>query len=473
MGMSHLNLAQQNKKRAAFLVRALALLLLAGAWNIPSNLWAQANGPSVTAAKGPSLTLTPSSVTFGTEVVGSTGGSEPVVQSVDLKNTGTDVLNISKVAVSGDFSQTNNCPAVLPAGASCAVDITFKPSGEGVRNGSLEITSNAANSPQTLVVAGTGSNFNVVHIHLLINHFPIIGTIIGLGLFLIALFGKSEDLQRASLVIFLCMALLTMPTYMSGSAALDAIRHLPGIPLGLVIQHQNAALLAYLFMEFTGLVSWFGLWEYRRNSRLGGVTLTTVLILALATVGLMGNAGNLGGKIRHGEIMYGPELAPTANAAVPALSLDATAIGMFVRETKWVWPTLQTLHFMGLTLLLGVVLLVDLRLLGVMKSVSFSTVHRLLPWGVMGFTLNVFTGMCYFLAAEYQYSLNPMFYLKIVFIMLAGVNALYLTLFEEPWAVQAGEDAPLRGKVIAASMVVLWVGVIFCGIMLPFLGNAF
>ena len=60
-----------------------------------------------------------------------------------------------------------------------------------------------------------------------------------------------------------------------------------------------------------------------------------------------------------------------------------------------------------------------------------------------------------------------------MFIMAAGVNAIYLTLFDEPWAVQAGESAPLRGKLIAASVVLLWIGVIFCGIMLPFLGSAF
>jgi hypothetical protein len=57
--------------------------------------------------------------------------------------------------------------------------------------------------------------------------------------------------------------------------------------------------------------------------------------------------------------------------------------------------------------------------------------------------------------------------------MIAGINAIYLTLFDEPWALQAGDEAPLRGKVIAASVVALWIGVIFCGIMLPFLGSAF
>ena len=57
--------------------------------------------------------------------------------------------------------------------------------------------------------------------------------------------------------------------------------------------------------------------------------------------------------------------------------------------------------------------------------------------------------------------------------MLAGVNAIYLTLFEGPWALEAGEDAPLKVKLVAASAMLIWVGVMFCGLMLPFIGNAF
>ena len=66
---------------------------------------------------------------------------------------------------------------------------------------------------------------------------------------------------------------------------------------------------------------------------------------------------------------------------------------MFVTGTKWMWPICETLHFVGLSLLMGVVLLVDLRMLGFMKSVSFPVLHRLLPWGILGFGMNVMTGL--------------------------------------------------------------------------------
>ena len=70
---------------------------------------------------------------------------------------------------------------------------------------------------------------NLAHLHLLLNHFPTIGTIIGLTLFLVSLLGKSEDLKRASMVIFLGIALITIPTYVTGSAAQEILKNSPGI----------------------------------------------------------------------------------------------------------------------------------------------------------------------------------------------------------------------------------------------------
>jgi len=315
---------------------------------------------------------------------------------------------------------------------------------------------------------------NLAHVHLLLNHFPVIGTIIGLGLFLGALVGNSEDLKKAGLVVFLGIALLSIPTYMSGNAAQQAIKNLPGVSETLMVRHQNAALLAYVFMEVMGAVSWFGLWQYRRNSRFGRGTTAAVLLLALATVGLMANAANIGGAIRHPEILSDPGDAATAGSVGFGIGLNAAVIGHFIAGgVRWAWATCQTLHFMGLSLLMGVVFLVDVRMLGFMKNVSFATVHRLLPWGMLGFGLNLFTGMCYFIAAPEQYTKNVTFYWKMALVMLAGANAIYFTVFDEPWALAQGEDATLKVKVIAASAVLLWVGVMFCGLMLPFIGNAF
>ena len=83
------------------------------------------------------------------------------------------------------------------------------------------------------------------------------------------------------------------------------------------------------------------------------------------------------------------------------------------------------------------------------------------------------TGMFFFVAASDQYTTNTVFQWKLVLMMLAGLNVLYFTIFDEPWEVEAGDSAPPMAKFVAASAFVLVIGVIFCGRMLPFLGKAF
>ena len=307
---------------------------------------------------------------------------------------------------------------------------------------------------------------DLTHIHLLLNHFPTIGYIIGGGLFVLALIMKSDDLKRASLVVLLGIALIAIPTYMSGNGAADAIKSLPGVTKSLIETHEGAALVAIGFMLFTGAFAWLGLWQFRRLARVPAWNLAVILVLTLVSLGLMIRASNLGGEIRHAEIRAGQGTVTPEDAL-------ARTVGSFVTDTPWMWPTCETLHFVGLSLLCGVVFLVDLRVLGVMKGVSFASLHRLLPWAALGFGVNIGTGMLFFVGIPGQYIHNVSFYWKIGLAMLAGANALYFTLFDEPWSLGPGEDAPLTAKIAAVSAMVLWVGVMYCGSMLPFLGNSF
>ena len=100
---------------------------------------------------------------------------------------------------------------------------------------------------------------DLTHIHLLLNHFPTIGYIIGGGLFVLSLITKSDDLKRASLVVLLGIALIAIPTYMSGNGAADAIRSLPGVSKSLIETHEGAALVAIAFMLLTGGVCLAGI----------------------------------------------------------------------------------------------------------------------------------------------------------------------------------------------------------------------
>jgi len=307
---------------------------------------------------------------------------------------------------------------------------------------------------------------DLTHIHLLLNHFPTIGYIIGGGLFLLSLITNSDDLKRASLVVLLGIALIAIPTYMSGNGAQDGIKSLPGVSKSMIEAHEGAALVAIAFMLVTGAFAWLGLWQFRRLARIPNWNLAVILVLTLVSLGLMVRASNLGGEIRH------PEIRAAQAMVTPEGALGRT-VGSFVTDTPWMWPTCETLHFVGLSLLCGVGFLVDLRVLGVMKGVSFASLHRLLPWAALGFGMNIGTGMLFFVGIPGQYIHNAAFYWKIGLAMLAGANALYFTILDEPWSLGPKDDAPLTAKIAAASAMVLWIGVMYCGSMLPFLGNSF
>jgi len=311
---------------------------------------------------------------------------------------------------------------------------------------------------------------NLPHVHLLLNHFPIIGTIIALGLYLFALIGKSEDLKRSSLVIFAGIALLSIPTYMSGNGAEEALRKVPTVSKNAIAAHNNAALVSLVFMELTGMFAWLALWQSRRFLHTRRWTIETVLALSVITVYFMSVTGNTGGQINHSEILSAQELKSLDAASVPML---AAGLSMFVTGTKWMWPTCETLHFIGLSLLMGIVLLVDLRMLGFMKSVSFPVMHRLLPWGILGFGINVLTGLLFFIGQPDQYIKSVPFQWKMALVLIAGANALYFTMFDEVWVLKPGDEAPMQAKVAAGSAVILWVAIMWCGNMLPFIGDSF
>ncbi|MCU1336077.1 MAG: hypothetical protein JWO19_1658 [Bryobacterales bacterium] len=311
---------------------------------------------------------------------------------------------------------------------------------------------------------------NLAHVHLLLNHFPTIGMMVGLIVFLMAIPAKSDDLKRASLVIFFGIALLSIPTFASGTAAELALSKTPEVSKSMIEAHETAALVALGFMELTGALAWLALWQYRRLSRLPQGTVTAVLLAGLVTFGLMARAADIGGEIRHPEIRIGVEPVETAPAKPPL----ARVIGDAMVNLKWGWPASETAHFIGLCLLFGVVLLVDLRMLGFLKGIPFSTLHRLLPWGVLGFGVNVVTGILFFIGAPPDFYVNnPVFIWKLALILVAGANALYFTVFEQAWTLGANDTPPVAAKVAAASGILMWVGVIFCGQMLPFFGHSF
>jgi hypothetical protein len=99
------------------------------------------------------LATNPSSLTFATQALNTTSAG----QAVTVSNTGTAAASVSGVSVSGDFLQSNTCGTAIAAGASCTVNVSFRPTASGSRTGTLTITSNATNSPTTVALSGTGA----------------------------------------------------------------------------------------------------------------------------------------------------------------------------------------------------------------------------------------------------------------------------------------------------------------------------
>ena len=306
---------------------------------------------------------------------------------------------------------------------------------------------------------------DATHLHLLLNHVPTIGFVVAVGFYLVSLVSGSRDIKLASLTLMVGVALTTIPAYVTGNMASAHIQDVPDVEQSMVATHEGAAFLAMVVIQFTGAVAWLAVWALRRTGRVSTLTDVSVLVLSVVALALVAGAANLGGNIRHTEIRPAQEVTT-------AIGPLARTVGNYVRDTPWTWVTAETLHFVGLSLLIGVLTVILLRMVGVMAFLPTSVLTRLLPWGMLGYSINVMSGMLFFAAAPQQYVDNPAFYWKLVFLLLAAANVLYFT-FDDGWQTQTGRPAPALTKALAASALFLWVGVMYWGSMLPFIGNAF
>lgn len=314
---------------------------------------------------------------------------------------------------------------------------------------------------------------NYAHLHLLLNHVPVIGSIIGLGLFLFSFSRKNEDLRRASYIIFAAVALITIPTFLSGVGAQQMIKG-PGVSDALVRRHEGSALLSIWFMEITGALALIGLWQSQTTSRPSRGNVYAVLVFSLLTTVLMARTGNTGGDIRH------PEVEPKSTAVESQRTVTEGTVGGFIHIFEpdpdkfsdavtfsiWWWTFMMIVHFLGLILIVGTVGVFDLRIMGFLKQLPIAPLHRLLPWGLAGLAANIITGLLAFAGRPENYVFSFGLWLKILALMLLGLNAavFYMTdIFGEVKDLKAGEDAPISARLIAASSLFLWFVVIAMG----------
>lgn len=152
------------------------------------------------------------------------------------------------------------------------------------------------------------------------------------------------------------------------------------------------------------------------------------------------------------------------------LKLRGITVTTAFMHSKWGWPMAQIIHFVGLSLLIGTIFMFDLRMLGMAKGIPIAALHKLVPWGVSGFAMNVITGFMFLTATPDQYVYNSAFQWKMIFMALAGLNILifYLFTFGKAKLAGAGGGAPAMAKLAAAASLVLWTGIIVFGRMIAF-----
>jgi hypothetical protein len=150
--------------------------------------------------------------------------------------------------------------------------------------------------------------------------------------------------------------------------------------------------------------------------------------------------------------------------------VSTTWLHFFATNYKWVWATMETLHFLGLGVMVGTIGVLDLRLLGFAKGLPIASVQRLVPWGIAAFTLNTLTGIVFLAGAPYQYLYNFAFQMKVLFMLAAGINVLlfYSGTWTRTRTMGADQAAPWAARIAGAVSLFLWIGVMYWGRMLTF-----
>lgn len=153
--------------------------------------------------------------------------------------------------------------------------------------------------------------------------------------------------------------------------------------------------------------------------------------------------------------------------------VDGSALNLWMVSAYWVWPILEIIHFFGLSLLFGGLLVIDLRLAGHFRRLDPVATHSLIPVVVAGFGLNLVTGILFFFGDPLTYAYNAAFQLKMILIVLAGLNAMlyYWKLSAQMHSWTAQTTPPFIAKVVGYTSLALWTAILLCGRLIPYVGE--
>ena len=156
-----------------------------------------------------------------------------------------------------------------------------------------------------------------------------------------------------------------------------------------------------------------------------------------------------------------------------ASSIADSGLNQWISETYWLWPVLEICHFIGLSILLGALLVIDIRLLGMLRSFDAASVKRLVPLVWVGFCINLVTGSLFFIGDPMRYSINIGFQLKMLLILIAGLNVVAYQLQVRP--MMSGwnrvSSTTTVARVVAITSLLTWTGVLLLGRLIPYVGT--
>ncbi len=146
---------------------------------------------------------------------------------------------------------------------------------------------------------------NAAHLHLITNHFPVVGTFMASLVLLLGWWGKKTAVQKTALILFVVVGLISIPVYLSGGGAEDIVEKFPGVSGQAIEEHEESAVITLIFVEVLAVASLLGFALFGRRENLPVGFLLTVVVLAISVAILTAKTSNLGGKIRHPQEMGG------------------------------------------------------------------------------------------------------------------------------------------------------------------------
>jgi Family of unknown function (DUF6644) len=148
--------------------------------------------------------------------------------------------------------------------------------------------------------------------------------------------------------------------------------------------------------------------------------------------------------------------------------LNNSWLGVVTREYHYLFTACLVLHFIGLSLLMGAMLIVDLRLLGFPRQLPIAAAMKFLPIAIIGFLINLCTGITMVSFDAVDYWLNPAFRVKMALVLVAGLNALWFTLVEQRRVLSQPSDqrTTLAVRTSAALSLLVWFAIIYWGRMI-------